>query len=107
MIGKAGWFVVVGMIGAVAVFAAAAEPGWRLKVAGEGRTFEYAADGTDGREVASAKEPEGPKNSHRWERSPDGTRIVFVRYEDGAGGRDDEIFVADADGANERRLTDN
>ena len=106
MIGKADWFVVVGMLGAVAVFAAA-EPGWRLNVTGELRTFEYAADGTGEREVARAEKPAGPKDSQRWERSPDRTRIVFVRYEERGGGRDDEIFVADADGANERRLTDN
>jgi Tol biopolymer transport system component len=35
--------------------------------------------------------------------SPDGSRIVFVATHDG----DPELYIADADGSNVRRLTDN
>ncbi|QDV23642.1 TolB family protein [Aureliella helgolandensis] len=39
--------------------------------------------------------------------SPDGSTMLFARYEDGQGVRDTEIYTARPDGSQQRKLTDN
>ncbi|RKU19234.1 hypothetical protein C6501_01530 [Candidatus Poribacteria bacterium] len=61
-------------------------------------------DGTNRRRLTKTTEPIN-NVAPRW--SPDGERIVFVRYMDQNNQKSSELFIMNADGTNVQRLTDN
>jgi Tol biopolymer transport system component len=63
-----------------------------------GDLFVMSADGTNRRQLLATTKLEGAAG---W--SPDGTRILFTRYNDSSG-RNADVFVMNADGTNIRRL---
>jgi hypothetical protein len=65
---------------------------WWIRVRGDGRTVAFTEDGVLKKEL-----PRMPRMS---EYSPDGSRLLEVRFTNGAS----DIFIADADGSHARRV---
>lgn len=71
----------------------------------EGDVYAMDADGSN--QINLTNNPAGNNQHPVW--SPDGTKIAFISNRDGPGGDFDgfEIYVMDADGSNQIRLTNN
>jgi dipeptidyl aminopeptidase/acylaminoacyl peptidase len=98
MVGFAQVLLVVGSILSPSVSVAGDLGQWWLEVSAAGKTYRVCPDGSGWTEV--------PHVVSRGVLSPDGNRVVYADVpEENKPRRNSEIFVADADGKNARRLT--